>query len=185
MDRLELATVALSRRSLSSWEILNTSPAVHDRFFLNMQTNSATNRHMNYIVGVDIGGTFIDCVAMDEQGAVTLGKALSTPDDFAIGAINAVADAARNLGLKNENELLATKPSQAKSRCRPTRSAPASGQIRTSIMRWVSLHSSSVSGAVSTRSAPSRLRSKRSMSVPKCMRLPQPKSAIGRNRLLV
>jgi hypothetical protein len=29
------------------------------------------------------------------------------------------------------------------------------------------------------------LRSKRSMSVPKCMRLPQPKSAIGRNRLLV
>ena len=47
-------------------------------------------------------------VAMDEQGAVTLGKALSTPDDFAIGAINAVADAARNLGLKNENELLAS-----------------------------------------------------------------------------
>jgi N-methylhydantoinase A len=62
---------------------------------------------MNYIVGVDIGGTFTDCVAMDEQGAVTLGKALSTPDDFAVGAINAVGDAARNLGLQNENELLA------------------------------------------------------------------------------
>jgi N-methylhydantoinase A len=45
---------------------------------------------------------------MDEQGAVTLGKALSTPDDFAVGAINAVGDAARNLELKNENELLAS-----------------------------------------------------------------------------
>jgi N-methylhydantoinase A len=63
---------------------------------------------MNYIVGVDIGGTFTDCVAMDEQGAVTLGKALSTPNDFAVGAVNAVADAARNLGCANENELLAS-----------------------------------------------------------------------------
>jgi N-methylhydantoinase A len=42
---------------------------------------------MNYIVGVDIGGTFTDCVALDEQGTVTLGKALSTPEDFAVGAL--------------------------------------------------------------------------------------------------
>ena len=61
---------------------------------------------MNYIVGVDIGGTFTDCVVMDEQGTVTLGKALSTPDDFAAGALNALADAAQNLGLADENELL-------------------------------------------------------------------------------
>ena len=61
---------------------------------------------MNYIVGVDIGGTFTDCVVMDEQGTVTLGKALSTPDDFAVGALNALADAAHNLGLAGENELL-------------------------------------------------------------------------------
>jgi N-methylhydantoinase A len=61
---------------------------------------------MKYIVGVDIGGTFTDCVALDEQGAVTLGKELSTPDDFAVGAINAVADAARNLGLADASELL-------------------------------------------------------------------------------
>lgn len=61
---------------------------------------------MNYIVGVDIGGTFTDCVALDEQGTVTLGKALSTPEDFAVGALDAVADAARNLGLAGENELL-------------------------------------------------------------------------------
>jgi len=61
---------------------------------------------MIYIVGVDIGGTFTDCVVLDEQGAVTLGKALSTPDDFAVGAVNAVIDAAHNLGLANEKELL-------------------------------------------------------------------------------
>jgi len=61
---------------------------------------------MKYIVGVDIGGTFTDCVALDERGTVTLGKALSTPDDFAVGAVDAVLDAARNLGLRGENELL-------------------------------------------------------------------------------
>jgi len=61
---------------------------------------------MKYTVGVDIGGTFTDCVALDDQGTVALGKALSTPDDFAVGAVNAVSDAARNLGLAGENELL-------------------------------------------------------------------------------
>ncbi len=61
---------------------------------------------MTYIVGVDIGGTFTDCVVMDEQGTVTLGKALSTPEDFAVGALDAVRDAARNLGLGSETELL-------------------------------------------------------------------------------
>src|SRR4029077_17623289 len=37
---------------------------------------------------------------------ITIGKALSTPDDFAQGAVNAVADAARNLGLSGANEVL-------------------------------------------------------------------------------
>jgi N-methylhydantoinase A len=62
---------------------------------------------MNYIVGVDIGGTFTDCVAVDEEGTVTLGKASSTPEDFAAGALNAVGDAAGNLGLGSDAELLA------------------------------------------------------------------------------
>src|SRR5499427_4029328 len=61
---------------------------------------------MNYIVGVDIGGTFTDCVVVDEGGAVTIGKSLSTPADFSVGASDAVADAAKNLGLKSVNELL-------------------------------------------------------------------------------
>ena len=61
---------------------------------------------MNYIVGVDIGGTFTDCVVIDENGAVTIGKSLSTPPDFSQGALNATADAANNLGLTGADELL-------------------------------------------------------------------------------
>jgi N-methylhydantoinase A len=59
-----------------------------------------------HIVGVDIGGTFTDAVVLSENGKITIGKALSTPDDFALGAIDAVRDAARNLGLAGEDELL-------------------------------------------------------------------------------
>src|SRR6187397_1163242 len=59
-----------------------------------------------YIAGVDIGGTFTDCVVLDETGRITIGKALSTPDDFAQGAIDAIEDAARNLGLASAAEIL-------------------------------------------------------------------------------
>src|SRR5689334_16833241 len=61
---------------------------------------------MKYNVGVDIGGTFTDCAVVDTAGKVTIGKALSTPDDFAVGTINAVRDAAQNLSLAGERELL-------------------------------------------------------------------------------
>ena len=61
---------------------------------------------MEYVVGVDIGGTFTDCVALDDDGAVTVGKALSTPEDFSQGALDAVADAARNLSIRSVAELL-------------------------------------------------------------------------------
>ncbi len=61
-----------------------------------------------YCIGVDIGGTFTDCVAMDELGTMTVGKALSTPDDYSVGALNAVRNAAESLGLADEGELLAS-----------------------------------------------------------------------------
>lgn len=59
-----------------------------------------------YIVGVDIGGTFTDCVVLDEKGALTVGKALSTPEDFSRGAIAAAQDAAHNLCLGDEQDLM-------------------------------------------------------------------------------
>ena len=61
---------------------------------------------MNYIVGVDIGGTFTDCVVVNHQGEMAVGKSLSTPPDFSVGAADAVRDAARNIGLGGEAELL-------------------------------------------------------------------------------
>src|SRR5436190_19227270 len=61
---------------------------------------------MNYVGGLDIGGTFTDCVVMDEEGRVTIGKSLSTPADFSEGALNSVGNAANNLGLKDADELL-------------------------------------------------------------------------------
>ena len=61
---------------------------------------------MDYTIGVDIGGTFTDCVVLDHQGFLTVGKALSTPRDFSVGALDAVRDAAQNLGLTSEDELI-------------------------------------------------------------------------------
>jgi N-methylhydantoinase A len=54
---------------------------------------------MSYLVGVDIGGTFTDCVVIDEGGTVTTAKSPSTPDDFARGMIDAISAAARRIGL--------------------------------------------------------------------------------------
>ncbi len=54
---------------------------------------------MGYYCGVDIGGTFTDCVVMDDAGNITLAKASSTPGDFAKGFIDAVSEAAQRLGL--------------------------------------------------------------------------------------
>lgn len=49
---------------------------------------------MGFIVGIDIGGTFTDCVAIDSTGATTSVKVPSTPPNFEIGfkdALQAIA----------------------------------------------------------------------------------------------
>lgn len=53
----------------------------------------------SFRVSVDIGGTFTDCTVVAQDGSVTIGKAPSTPHDFSQGFIDAVAAAARALGL--------------------------------------------------------------------------------------
>jgi N-methylhydantoinase A len=52
---------------------------------------------MEYVIGVDIGGTCTDCVVVDEEGRVTLAKAFSTPPDFSEGIFDALAVAAEEL----------------------------------------------------------------------------------------
>src|SRR5581483_2792272 len=52
----------------------------------------------SYLVGVDIGGTFTDCVVLDEDGRITATKASSTPHNFADGMLEAMRVAAERLG---------------------------------------------------------------------------------------
>jgi N-methylhydantoinase A len=57
---------------------------------------------MAYIIGIDTGGTFTDCVVMDAEGRITTAKASSTPNDFADGVMESLALAAGRLGLTTE-----------------------------------------------------------------------------------
>jgi N-methylhydantoinase A len=54
------------------------------------------------LVGVDIGGTFTDCVVLDRGGGITATKSPSTPEDFAEGMLAAMRLAAERLGLSFE-----------------------------------------------------------------------------------
>ena len=54
------------------------------------------------LVGVDIGGTFTDCVVLDRSGRITATKASSTPRDFAEGMLAAMRVAAERLGVSFE-----------------------------------------------------------------------------------
>src|SRR5689334_12577211 len=62
---------------------------------------------MGSVIGVDIGGTFTDCIVLDEAGKVTIGKALSTAPDFDQGFLDAVEAVARSLDTSLE-ELVAS-----------------------------------------------------------------------------
>jgi N-methylhydantoinase A len=52
-----------------------------------------------YRIGMDVGGTFTDMVAVDDAGRVTLAKAASTPGDQSIGVMEGVGRLAEALGL--------------------------------------------------------------------------------------
>ena len=60
-------------------------------------------------VGVDVGGTFTDAVAIDEAGNLYVGKAPTTPRRIAKGVMDSLHDAARNAGLDLTELLAATR----------------------------------------------------------------------------
>ena len=67
---------------------------------LQLGPRPAPGRHL--LVGVDIGGTFTDCVALDRSGRITATKSPSTPENFAEGMLAAMRLAADRLGLTFE-----------------------------------------------------------------------------------
>ena len=54
---------------------------------------------MSFVIAVDSGGTFTDCVVLDDDGNLTRAKAPSTPPRFEDGVLAAVGQAAGRLGL--------------------------------------------------------------------------------------
>lgn len=63
---------------------------------------------MTFTIGTDIGGTFTDCVVVDEAGAITTGKSPTTVDNRAVGFFAAIENAAEKLGLSLEGLLAET-----------------------------------------------------------------------------
>jgi N-methylhydantoinase A len=54
---------------------------------------------MPFICGVDIGGTFTDCVVVDGEGSVAISKTPSTPEDFSVGFFESLRLVAQDKGL--------------------------------------------------------------------------------------
>jgi N-methylhydantoinase A len=63
---------------------------------------------VRYRIGVDIGGTFTDCVVADERGGRTVSKAPSTPGSLQDGVLEAVGVNAEQLGITRPQLLAAT-----------------------------------------------------------------------------
>ncbi len=62
-----------------------------------------TTKNLRYLIGVDIGGTFTDCVVIDSAGKTSLGKVSSTPPNFNEGFVGSLAETAACMGMKLED----------------------------------------------------------------------------------
>ena len=85
---------------------------------------------MEYVVGIDIGGTCTDCVVVDGDGNVTLGKAFSTPPDFSAGILDSLGIAAEQLGTEAGELLARTRPSCIRRRWPRTPWSTARSRVR-------------------------------------------------------
>ena len=82
---------------------------------------STKGGHSGYVVGIDTGGTFTDIVVLHPDGQLTIDKSPTTPKNFSQGVIDAVAVAARSLGV-DSRQFLEVRP--CSSMARPSRPMP-------------------------------------------------------------
>ena len=66
------------------------------------------DQDVRFVVGVDIGGTFTDCVVLDQEGELSMSKAFSTPPDFSKGIIDALSIAAEERSIELPSMLTRT-----------------------------------------------------------------------------
>ncbi|ETR76536.1 methylhydantoinase [Afipia sp. P52-10] len=63
---------------------------------------------MPFVIGIDVGGTFTDLVAIDETGNTVFAKSPSTPQDQSVGVLNGLDELARRLGVARKDMLAQT-----------------------------------------------------------------------------
>jgi N-methylhydantoinase A len=63
---------------------------------------------MMFTIGIDVGGTYTDLVAIDDSGKVVFGKSPSTPQDQSIGVMAGLDELARRLKLTRAEMLAST-----------------------------------------------------------------------------
>ena len=99
-------------------------------------------------IGIDVGGTFTDLVAVDAQGRVTLAKAASTPGDQSLGVMDGLDRLAEALGLDRAAMLARHRAHRPRHHGRDQRAARAQGrQGRPADHRGPSRHHRDARGA--------------------------------------
>jgi N-methylhydantoinase A len=66
-----------------------------------------TRSHQNLLVGIDVGGTFTDCVLVDRAGKSIVEKVFTTPDDPSQGVLNGLEKLAEHTGVSLRDFLAA------------------------------------------------------------------------------
>jgi len=66
-----------------------------------------TQTNRSFLVGIDVGGTFTDCIMVDGDGRTIVEKAFSTPDDPSEGVLTGLAKLAERAGLTPKEFLAA------------------------------------------------------------------------------
>src|ERR1700744_3969365 len=67
-----------------------------------------TERKTKYLVATDVGGTCTDTIVFAGGEDIYLGKALSTPPNFADGVMDSIASAAKSMGISRDDLLRQT-----------------------------------------------------------------------------